>query len=103
MKTHLLIAAFLILSFSGFAQYNSENLELTTNEYSVERYTFENLRIYPIRANDVFRDFHKSVGTFNNLQSAILADDVDVTESSASGTVNTLFAENKSRYPSEQA
>lgn len=96
MKTHLLIAAFLILSFSGFAQYNSENLGLTTNEYSVERYTFENLRIYPIRANDVFRDFHKSVGTFNNLQSAILADDVDVTESSASGTVNTLFAENKS-------
>lgn len=96
MKIRLLIAAFLTLSFSGFAQYNSENLKLTTSDYSVERFTFENLRIYPIRANDVFRDFYKGVGKFENLEDAIAADNIDVTESSSSGTVNTLIVNNKS-------
>jgi len=96
MKTYLLIATFLTLHFSGIAQYNSDNLKLAVNAYSIERYTFENLRIYPIRANDVFRGYHQSVGTFKNLESAIEDDDIEVTELSASGTVNKLFAENKS-------
>ena len=96
MKILLLAVAFLILSFSGFAQYNSENLKLTTNDFSVEQYTFEKLRIYPIRANDVFRSFYKGVGKFENLETAIAANDIEVTESSATGTVNTLIVDNKS-------
>ena len=97
MKTTLLLSAFLFLSIAGIAQYNSENLELTKNDYSVERYTYEKLRIYPIRANDVFRTAHKGIGDFDNLKVAIEGDKLDITEVDASGTVNTLFAENKSQ------
>ena len=97
MKVHLLISVLLFLKISGFAQYNSENLKLTTNDYSVKRYTYENLRIYPIRANEVFREVHKDIGKFNNLENAIKDDELEVTELSESGTVNTLYAENKSQ------
>lgn len=96
MKTKLLIVACLFISFTGFAQFNSINLKLTTNDYSVERYTYEKLRIYPIRANDEFRNVFKDVGKFSNLEDAINKDELEVTEIDASGTVNKLFAENNS-------
>ena len=97
MKTLLLFTSFLVLGLNSFSQYNTDNLKLTTNEYSVDRYTYENLRIFPIRANDVFREAYKDVGKFNNLETAIKDDNLEVTETDVSGQVNTLYAENQSK------
>jgi len=97
MKTTLLFVSVLIAAtFTASAQYNNDNLKMTTNEQSVERYTFEKLRIYPIRANDAFREAHRSIGDYTNLKEAIEGKDIKVSEVSESGTVNTLMAENTS-------
>ncbi len=54
------------------------------------------LKIYPIKANDVFKEVHKDINKFSNLEDAIKEKKISITEVSSSGTVNTLFATNSS-------
>ncbi|MBN4061952.1 MAG: hypothetical protein COA57_12340 [Flavobacteriales bacterium] len=96
-KSTVFATVLLAFSLSINAQYNSDNLKLTANDYSVQRYTYEKLRIYPIRANDIFRKAHESIGKYNNLKHAIEKKQLKVSEVNESGTVNTLNAENTSR------
>ncbi len=97
MKTLINFAICLLFSQSGMAQYNSDNLSLPTNTETIDLYTFENLRIIPILANNTFKTEFKDVGNFRNLKHAIETDGLEVTEVDRSGTVNTLFAQNSSK------
>lgn len=76
------------------AQYNTTNLKA---DYSSESaYTYGNLRLYPVRANDIFFALHKNIGEYAVLADAVENKKIVITEVSGSGTVNTLFAENLS-------
>lgn len=88
-----------LISLSSFAQYNLDNLELEESAETVRQYTFNKLRIYPIKANNQFRSELKDVGTYKNLEKAIAQKKVKITEVSESGTVNTLYAKNVSKDP----
>lgn len=85
-----------VVSFTTtvFAQYNSTNLKA---EYGSENaYTYGNLRLYPVRANDIFLALHENIGNYTVLEDAVEKKKIVVTEVSGSGTVNTLYAENLS-------
>jgi len=97
MKTITLTTLLLAICITTNAQYNLDNLKLTANEYSVERYTHDKLRIYPIRCNEAFTQAHRDVGNYTNLKDAIEKNKIKVSEVDESGTVNTLMAENKSQ------
>lgn len=76
------------------AQYNLDNLKA---EYHKPKISTDNLlKIYPIKANDVFKEAHKEVSKFSDLELAIKENKIIISEVSVSGTVNTLFAENRS-------
>lgn len=93
------------------AQYNSKNLSI--KEVAAVQFTFKNLRLYPIYANQTFLDAHKDIGKYMPLQKALETKKVTVTEVSGkaysdvahnnysqnnegSGSVNTLYVENTS-------
>jgi hypothetical protein len=87
----------LLLLFVGqiaFAQYNKENLTLEFSN-SAEQYKFENLQLFPIRANQKFVNQHKNLGNYVTLKSALEKRKIEITEYSG-GTVNTLYIENVS-------
>ncbi len=98
------------ISLISVAQYNSQNL--TIKQDQTVQFTYKNLRLYPIYANQVFLDVNKGLGKYTPLQLALEQKKVVVTEtggtasnvqrsvnqsqqSAGSGaTVNTLFIEN---------
>jgi hypothetical protein len=83
------------LMFAGatlFAQYNTQNLKLESSA-SVNQYVFENLQLYPIRANQTFVTEHKNLGNYVTLKDALEKKKVAITEYSG-GSVNTLYIEN---------
>jgi hypothetical protein len=83
------------LMFAGsalFAQYNAQNLKLESSA-SVNQYVFENLQLYPIRANQTFVTEHKNLGNYVTLKDALEKKKVAITEFSG-GSVNTLYIEN---------
>jgi hypothetical protein len=93
MKIFLSIG--LILICTGIkAQYNSTNLALESVASS-NVYLFENLQLYPIKANQAFVNEHKNLGTYVTLKEALEKEKVKITEYSG-GTVNTLYIENTS-------
>lgn len=108
MKTTTIIACLIALTSSLFAQYNTKNL--TIPEKAEEIYTYENLRLFPIRANNDFLEAFKNVGKFISLSKALDENKVVITEAvdtsgritqqtqySYSGeSVNKLFIENVS-------
>lgn len=91
MKT-IINLLFLVAGPVAFAQYNKENLRMESAA-SVEPFKFENLHLYPIRANQEFLNHHKDVGNYVTLKSALEKRKVQITEYSG-GTVNTLYIEN---------
>ena len=94
MKKYLLSLLVVLSSNLVFGQFNSTNLKA---EYGSENvYTYGNLRLYPVRANDVFLALHDNIGDYTILAEAVEKKKIVVTEVSNSGTVNTLFAENLS-------
>jgi hypothetical protein len=97
MKTTFLFIAGLMLSTATWAQYNNDNLSVAYNHFSVSSFTFENLRIYPVHANEVFLNANEGLGEYTNLKDAIEKREIKVSEVSENGTVNTLFAENASQ------
>lgn len=112
VSTFLCALGFPILSV---AQYNSDNLKIQ----EAVSYTYKNLRLYPVFANQVFLDEHKDISKYTSLQKAVAEKKIAVTETGSypntnarnsmnapvnmtqnsvggSGTVNTLFIENTS-------
>jgi len=73
------------------------NREFLSVDYSNEStYTFKNLRLIPIRANDEFRRILGNLGYYISLQEAIDRDKVAINEINRSGRVNTLLVRNLS-------
>ena len=69
----------LTLSFATFAQYNKENLKLES-QVQVNQFKFENLQLYPIRANQTFFKQHKNLGNNLTLEEALKQKKVEITE-----------------------
>lgn len=74
------------------AQYQSKNLKL--EEATVFRY--ENLQVFPIRANQTFNAAHKDVGNYTTLKEAMSQKKFAVKENGA-GDVNSLEVINTSK------
>jgi hypothetical protein len=94
MKT-ILYFLLVSLSLTTLAQYNKENLKLES-QVKVNQFKFENLQLYPVRANQPFFQEHKNLGNYLTLEEALKQKKVEITEYSG-GTVNTLYIENISR------
>ena len=87
-----------LLSLSAKAQYTQDNLRIASGG-TQKIYRYKNLQLYPVRANDVFVNRHKSIGNYVTLQEGLKSKKVMITEhvndpSSTGGTVNTLYIEN---------
>lgn len=113
MKTLSFFVAAIGLSMVSSAQYNSDNLKVK----EAVSFTYKNLRLYPVFANQVFLDEHKDISKYTSLQKALAEKKIAVTETGSessghemhrnmrtnnqvseggSGTVNTLYLENTS-------
>jgi len=99
----LFTLALLGIAASSNAQYNSENL--TIREDTVTQFTYKNLRLFPIYANETFMNAHKDLGKYISLQKALEQKKVAITETGSNSNsneynsgaqVNTLFIENTS-------
>lgn len=93
-KINLIIIALFTCSFAS-AQFNKTNLKLEAAA-SQSKYRFQNLQLYPIRANAAFAAQHKDLGKFIPLKAALSEKKVAITES-GDGEVNKLFIENTSK------
>ncbi|HEY0653785.1 MAG TPA: DUF6569 family protein [Chryseosolibacter sp.] len=95
MKYFIVLTVF--AAFAANAQYKSENLKLDPQAAVTQnKYTYENLRLYPIRANKTFEAEHKNLGTYVSLKEALEKRKIIVSEKSRQGTVNSLLIENVS-------
>jgi hypothetical protein len=73
------------------------NLDYLTVDFSnSSKYTFQNLRLIPIRSTDNFRRVLGNMGYYISLQEALEANKVAIEEVNGSGTVNTLLVRNLS-------
>src|SRR5437879_6772929 len=93
MKSHFIVVMFFVSVAN--AQYNKINLRLEPAT-SQTKYRYENLQLYPIRANAAFVSTNKGVGKFETLKNALDKKKVVVTESKDE-EVNNLFIENVSK------
>jgi len=64
------------------------------NEAEQKNYTYQNLRLYPIKAKASFTDTFKTVGKYMNLKDALAKGKVVITEQLGGAQVNTLTIEN---------
>jgi len=96
MKT-LIFSMLILFSTYSFSQFNSENLSIDDDTNSNQEYSFKKIRIYPIRANDSFKNTYKDLGKYTNLEKAIKDKKIELSEVSESGSVNTLYAKNTSK------
>lgn len=94
MKPLLIIIAVLVIT-TVHAQYNKANLKLEPGS-AQSKYHYQNLQLYPIRANATFVNAHKELSKFITLKDAIDKKKVAITESNG-GEVNSLFIENVSK------
>jgi hypothetical protein len=114
MKAVSMFLCVLGLPILSVAQYNSDNLKVR----EAVSFTYKNLRLYPVFANQVFLDEHKDITKYTSLQKAVAENKIAVTETgggstanlrntsiseninqnsnAGSGSVNTLFIENTS-------
>ena len=80
---------FLFFSFIYNAQYNSDNLKIMgTDNIEVPAnfnisFSYNNLRLYPIVANDVFLKEHDKIGEFTLLKDAIEKKKIIISETGA--------------------
>lgn len=89
-------AILLVLPSICFSQYTHKNLRvnyLETNDVA-KNFTYANLRLYPVYANDSFKTIFKNVGKYTALQEAIQAKKIKITEKSSAGSVNDLTVQN---------
>jgi hypothetical protein len=95
MKLLLFICG-LLLSATVFSQYTYSNLDVkfNLNENEQKNYTYQNLRLYPIKAKASFTDTFKTIGKYMNLKEALAKGKVVITEQLGGAQVNTLTIEN---------
>lgn len=109
MRTVMLLIGLSVYNF-GFAQYNKKNLQVmkspryrheTSNEESVDKYdmtyTYKNLRLFPIIANDAFVNEHKDIGAFTTLKQAIQEKKIIITETGATHLADTNADQHNTR------
>lgn len=96
MKTILMISIWLAGAVNASAQYTLANLRLEHSTEEQDRYRYQHLQLYPIKANQAFRTFHKGTTNYLTLKEALEKRKVRVTEQSDGGDVNTLYIENVS-------
>src|SRR5437868_9116230 len=91
-------ATLLLVPFLSFSQYTYKNLQVNflETEASAKKYTYENLRLYPVYARKEFTDAFKAVGNYMSLEEALQKKKVKIREKGSGGTVNTLSIENLS-------
>jgi hypothetical protein len=99
MKTITFIA--LLFPLTAFSQFKlSENFLVYNKNASADnlkKFTYENLRLYPIIARDSFKLAFRNLTKFTPLKQALAQKKVVITEKGNGGTVNTLTIENKSK------
>ena len=68
----ILPVIFLALPLFSLSQYTYKNLHVNYDEATIAKnYTYENLRLYPVYANENFKSEFKTVGKYLTLQNAI--------------------------------
>ena len=88
----------LALPLFSLSQYTYKNLHVNYDEATIAKnYTYENLRLYPVYANENFKSEFKTVGKYLTLQDAIAKSKIKITEKDNGGSVNNLTIENISR------
>lgn len=98
MKKIILLQAILAFALPVFCQYTYNNLTVNWLSQPAEanKYSFQNLRLYPIYSKSSFRNQFRSVGKYEALKNAIASKKVTIKEKGSSGTVNTLQFQNTS-------
>jgi hypothetical protein len=94
----LVFMSCLCICMVASSQYTYKNLAVRFEPSAAElrNYTYENLRLYPIRARQSFTDTFHKVGKFMGLKEALAKRKVIITEQLGGATVNTLTIENVS-------
>ncbi len=92
MKASLLSIMMIVFVSSLQAQYNKDNLKIESTTANT-KYSYKNLRVYPVRANKVFEAYHRNIGKYTTLKEGLAKNKIKITEQ-GSGDVNTLFIEN---------
>jgi hypothetical protein len=89
---------FLTLCMAGSlqAQYTYAHLDVkySFTETELKKYTYGNLRLYPVWAKQSFTDTFRTVGRYMNLKEALAKGKVIITEQLGGASVNTLTIEN---------
>ncbi|GHN00582.1 hypothetical protein WSM22_20710 [Cytophagales bacterium WSM2-2] len=91
----ILIIPIVLAAITVNAQYNKDNLRLEAKA-TESKYKYQNLQLYPIRANNIFVKEHKDLGKFVTLKEALEKKKIAITEANG-GDVNKLFVENTSK------
>ncbi len=106
MKAIFASLLFGLSTFTVVGQYNSENLTIPPK--TIDSYTFEGLRIFPIFASPIFIEIFKDLGKYISLSRALEEKKVIISEAVPSNdggsgrsqqggeSVNTLYIENVS-------
>jgi hypothetical protein len=96
MKNIIFLCVFVLVATPMLrAQYQRENLRLDSPAMASQgKYTYKNLQLYPVRANQAFRSHHKDVARYVTLKEGLEKKKVAITEQKGGGNVNTLFIEN---------
>jgi hypothetical protein len=84
MKVVFFFCCFVVSSLCSYGQYNEKNLKM--EPVADNRYQYENLRFYPVRANDSFRASHQNVGKYSSLKESLEKKKLVITEYGASPT-----------------
>jgi len=96
MKTSILLLAACLAAFASAAQYTAANLFLQPEAVSV-KYTWKNMRIYPVLAKESFVKANAKISKYISLGDALKQNKIKITESQDGEEVNKLFAQNTSK------
>lgn len=91
MKNVFIFSCCVLCCSSVFAQYNADNLCLAS-EKTKEAYTYKNLQLYPIYANEAFSQAHENLGNYVSLEDALSSEKVVITEQD---TLSNMSEENQ--------
>ncbi|MDX2045183.1 MAG: DUF6569 family protein [Chitinophagaceae bacterium] len=94
----IFLAALLAFPLFCISQYTYNNLQVNflETETAAKSYSYENLRLYPIKAKAGFKSQFAGVGKYVPLKEALEKKKVVITEKSNGETVSTLTVENVS-------
>ena len=90
----ILPVIFMALPLFSLSQYTYKNLHINYAEADAASHTYENLRLYPVYANENFKNEFRTVGKYLTLQDAIANSKIKATEKNNGGSVNNLTIEN---------